>query len=257
MAIARFFHNVDLFITMTTNPEWPEIRQQLLPGQTSYDRPDLVARVFKLKLGEFLTDILKRGIFGRVSAHLYVVEFQKRGLPHIHLLLILHKEDGIRSPGDIDSCVAAHWPNPEEHPSLFQTVKSCMIHGPCGNINPNTRCMKEGRCTKGYPKPYLETTTVTDDGYPSYATPDDGRCFPVSVRRSTFAVDNRWIVPYNPYLSAKFNCHINVESVASLRTIKYCFKYVHMVHLIISNLIFVIFVKQYVILHESSLVDNS
>jgi helitron helicase-like protein len=63
MAIARFFHNVDLFVTMTTNPEWPEIRQQLLPRQTSYDRPDLVARVLKLKLGELLTDILKRGFF--------------------------------------------------------------------------------------------------------------------------------------------------------------------------------------------------
>src|SRR6266849_5937666 len=40
-------------------------------------------------------------------------------------------------------------------------------------------------------------------------------------------IDNRWIVPYNPFLSAKYNCHTNVESVATFRTMKYCFKYIH------------------------------
>ena len=29
------------------------------------------------------------------------------------------------------------------------------------------------------------------------------------------------------YLSTKYNCHINVESVASFKTLKYCFKYIH------------------------------
>ena len=43
----------------------------------------------------------------------------------------------------------------------------------------------------------------------------------------TVQVDNRWIVPYNPYISAKFHSHINVESVATFRTVKYCFKYIH------------------------------
>ena len=40
----------DLFLTFTCNPKWPEIVANLLPGQTASDRPDLVARVFKLKL---------------------------------------------------------------------------------------------------------------------------------------------------------------------------------------------------------------
>ena len=43
MAMARFFKNIDLLITMTTNPDWIEIQQELLPGQSSYDQPDLVA----------------------------------------------------------------------------------------------------------------------------------------------------------------------------------------------------------------------
>jgi hypothetical protein len=87
--------------------------------------------------------------------------------------------------------------------------------------------MKNGRCSKGYPKPYQEVTSTAQDGYPLYARPNDGQAFPVKVLHTSVEVDNRWIVPYNPYLSAKFNCHINVESVATFKTLKYCFKYIH------------------------------
>jgi hypothetical protein len=87
--------------------------------------------------------------------------------------------------------------------------------------------MKNDRCSKGYPKPFQETTSNTDDSYPLYARPNDGRKYPVKARNLLIDVDNRWIVPYNPYLSTLFNCHINVESVASFRSVKYCFKYIH------------------------------
>jgi hypothetical protein len=40
-------------------------------------------------------------------------------------------------------------------------------------------------------------------------------------------VDNSWIVPYSPYLSAYFDCHINVECAVTVRSIKYPFKYIH------------------------------
>ncbi|KZP22144.1 hypothetical protein FIBSPDRAFT_1018870, partial [Athelia psychrophila] len=45
LALARFFRKIDLFITVTCNPQWPEIQRELLPGQHPSDRPDLVARV--------------------------------------------------------------------------------------------------------------------------------------------------------------------------------------------------------------------
>ena len=88
--------------------------------------------------------------------------------------------------------------------------------------------MQNGHCTKGYPKAFQDITSTNDDGYPLYACPDDGRSFPVTVSGvGTVHVDNRWIVPYNPYFSAKYHSHINVECVATFRTIKYCFKYIH------------------------------
>ena len=89
MALVQHFGRPDLFITMTCNPDWIEIQQELHPRQTPQDRPDLVTRVFIAKLQDLKDQIFKKEIFGIVVAHVFVVEFQKRGLPHIHLLLIL------------------------------------------------------------------------------------------------------------------------------------------------------------------------
>ncbi len=49
----------DIFLTMTCNPNWPEIRRSLLPGQSSQDRPDLCARVFILKLKALMEAIIE------------------------------------------------------------------------------------------------------------------------------------------------------------------------------------------------------
>ena len=37
MAIVRYYTKPTLFITMTTNPQWPEIQCCLAPGQTAMD----------------------------------------------------------------------------------------------------------------------------------------------------------------------------------------------------------------------------
>ena len=42
-----------------------------------------------MKLNAVLDDVYKKGIFGRVVANIHVIEFQKRGLPHAHILIIL------------------------------------------------------------------------------------------------------------------------------------------------------------------------
>ncbi|SGZ23002.1 BQ5605_C022g09573 [Microbotryum silenes-dioicae] len=40
-----------LFITVTCNPEWPEIKAALGPNDKAYNSPDLIARVLKAKSG--------------------------------------------------------------------------------------------------------------------------------------------------------------------------------------------------------------
>ena len=67
MAYVRKFGRSDLIITVTTNPKWPEILESLTPGQQPHDRPDLLVRVFRLKIQNLLK-ILKGGCFGCLEA---------------------------------------------------------------------------------------------------------------------------------------------------------------------------------------------
>ena len=39
--------------------------------------------------------------------------------------------------------------------------------------------------------------------------------------------DNRWIVPYNPYLIRRYKAHINVEVCTTVQAVKYIHKYVY------------------------------
>ncbi|KAJ1257095.1 hypothetical protein BS78_K223300 [Paspalum vaginatum] len=97
-----------------------------------------------------------------------------------------------------------------------------MMHGPCGPAFPCCPCMKNGRCSKRYPKPFQETTTLTEDGFALYKRPNNGRF----VEKGGVRLDNRWVVPYNMYLLKKFQDHINVEWCNKGIFIKYLFKYV-------------------------------
>jgi Helitron helicase-like domain at N-terminus len=199
IAVARHYRGFDLFITFTCNANWPEIKNALLPGQGTADRPDLTVRVFNMYRSALIDEITKHSLFGVVPAYVYTIEFQKRGLPHMHLLLSLSPSSRLSTADDVDSLIRATWPDPEREPTLFAIVKRCMVHGPCGRWNPKSPCMKDGKCSKGFPKPFQSETVMTNDGYPLYARPDDGRSYNVG---NVFA-DNRWIVPYNPYVLAK------------------------------------------------------
>ena len=237
MAILRKFRKPDLFITATCNPKWLEIQQELMPGQTAQDRPDLVARVFKLKKDQLMRDLIAGQIFGRVVAFLWTVEFQKRGLPHVHILLILADHDRLITPEFVDNLVSAEIPpSPAEasneemmkaRQSLEDIVLQNMIHGPCGSVAPNSPCMEQGKCTKGFPKQFVKETSIDpDNNYAKYKrrSPEDGGR---SVQHNGKEINNSHVVPYNAILSQRFNCHINVECCCSTKACKYICKYIN------------------------------
>jgi hypothetical protein len=88
LAIAAAYGNPTFFITMTCNPDWPEIQSQLRPGQDYTDVPVVVVRVFKRKLSLLLQAL--KAMFPNVGRPVYCihcVEFQKPGLPHSHILI--------------------------------------------------------------------------------------------------------------------------------------------------------------------------
>ncbi|KAL3844193.1 hypothetical protein ACJIZ3_001596 [Penstemon smallii] len=225
MALVQKFGKPDLFLTMTCNPAWKEIADNLLPCQKVHDRPDLVARVFRAKLEELKDEIVKKRIFGEVAAYVYTIEFQKRGLPHAHWVIILAARHKIISPTVYDQIISAELPD-GSHPLLRALVVKHMMHGPCGNHNPKNVCMRDGQCKNHYPKDFAASTINGANSYAIYRRRDDGRSVYIKGAR----LDNRWVIPYNPYLLVKFDCHINVEICADIKLVKYLYKYIHKGH---------------------------
>ncbi len=186
LAINRHFGGGDLFITMTANPSWPEIQDALFQGQTASDRPDLVV--------------------------------------HAHIILFLKPHAKLYTPNQIDSLMSSEFP--VDNPELLELIKKFMVHGPCGQYNPTAPCMDRNTCTKGFPKPFLEHTIVTNDSYARTRCSNTGQ----TVNVKEHHLDNQWIVCHSKYLIWKYRCHINVESIASVKAIKYIYKYVYKGH---------------------------
>lgn len=72
-------------ITMTCNGFWPEMQANLLPGQIPLDRPHICNRISKIKLKQLMLD-LTNNLFGTAEYYLTVIELQKRGLVHAHIV---------------------------------------------------------------------------------------------------------------------------------------------------------------------------
>ncbi|GFY19085.1 helitron_like_N domain-containing protein [Trichonephila clavipes] len=142
-----------------------------------------------------------------MKCFMYSIEWQKRGLPHVHLLLWLMEK---LRPNQIEEIISAEIPNLETDRKLYDTVTKNMIPGPCGVLNPSSLCMKDGKCTKKYPRGLLKDTKTKYRVYPLYRcrAPEDGGHTLAQKTRSgiqEILVDNSWIVPYSPLLSKIFN----------------------------------------------------
>ena len=202
---------------------WKEIQEALLPGQSWTDRPDIVCRVFKLKQQEMIRDLhkgtffkTKEGLPWKCKYIIAVVEFQKRGLPHAHILFRLagDEEDMPKRGIDVDNIISGQMPTAssehgdgcdcDDHRGR-RVVQECMMH-----VCSTNACLpKEGPrvCRRRFPKPTdVEETTIDDSGYPVY--------------RRMHADDSN-VVPYNIGALLKYECHINIELVSTAWVIKY------------------------------------
>ncbi|XP_040362560.1 uncharacterized protein LOC112168203 isoform X2 [Rosa chinensis] len=226
MAICRKYGNPDLFITFTCNVKWIEIQRyfQSKPKYRVEDRPDIISRIFKIKLQDMITYIKSGEPFGEVEAYVHTIEFQKRGLPHAHMLFWLKKEYKCYTAIDVDSIISAELPDKNTNPELFNIVSQFMIHGPCGQLNLKSSCMRNGKCSKFFPKPY-NTNTIFESNTPTiYRRRDDHTKF---VVKNGVHIGNNFVVPYNSNLLLRYNAHINVELCSQSMLIKYLFKYIN------------------------------
>nr|XP_027071785.1 uncharacterized protein LOC113696591 [Coffea arabica] len=227
MTLVQHYGKLDIFLTMTCNPSWPEIKNHLLDTDEAQNRPDLITRIFRAKIEQLKEDLFKKHLFGHVAAYTYVIEFQKRGFLHAHFLIILKEQSKMFSPEEYDKIVCAELSDRHKAPYLYSLVIKHMLHGPCGSMNPSNPCMKQNhKCRNNYPKDFSEYTKHEKNSYPIYRRRDDGS--KIYIREHE--LDNRWIVPYNPYLLAKYDCHINVEIYSAIEAVKYIYKYIYKGH---------------------------
>ncbi|XP_024014541.1 uncharacterized protein LOC112088495 [Eutrema salsugineum] len=224
MTTCQHFGFPDLFITFTCNPKWPEITRHLNRHNLKQeDRPDICTQVFKMKLDDLMHRLTKENVLGVVKATIFTIEFQKRGLPHAHIVLFLEAGHKLPTGDDNDKIICAEIPDKDIDPALYEIVEDVMMHGPCGALNKDSVCMAEGKCTKYFPKPFSPITKIDDVGYPIYRRRNDKK---VIVKKG-IGCDNGFVVPYNKSLTLLYRAHINVKWCVQSRSVKYLFKYIH------------------------------
>lgn len=122
----------------------------------------------------------------------------------------------------IDSFVCAEILDPNKDPLGFILVYEFMVHGTCGELNAKCVCMKEGTCSKHFPKEFQKETVLDKDGYAFYKRHDNGQ----RVFKNGKCLSNQWVVPYNLKMLKKYQGHMNVEWCNKAIVMKYLFKYV-------------------------------
>jgi len=91
MTICAWVGYPNLFITFTCNHKWPELVDFLKEHNLKpEDRPDLVSRVFKIKLTQLIKDIKKGSIFGKVKSGKHVFH----GNAHFYFIFHFYKHIG-------------------------------------------------------------------------------------------------------------------------------------------------------------------
>lgn len=214
LALAAQYGPPTFFITMTCNPTWPEIVSQLCPGQTHTHVPLIVVRVFKQKLRrleQLLSSMFPNA--GHIVYFIHSIEFQKRGLPHAHIL-VKYSSDCV-SPSAIDAVVSAELPT---DPTDRLLVEQHMMHKhpPADSRVLARYCQRETdgvrTCRFHYPHPVRSETTVDHGGRVLYR------------RRHE---EDGMVVPHCLPLLRALHCHINFEVANSSHLFQYIFKYIH------------------------------
>ena len=211
---------------MTCNPQWKEVTDNLEPNENPCDRIDLLDRVFKMKLNALVKDIFERHVLGFTVGRIIVVEFQQRGLPHAHILIIMDSSDRPITPDQFDRLFQATIPDAKKEPLLFKRVSSHHTHD-CGL----ELCLDDnGNCRYFFDQhEFCNYTTLYSNERIKWRRPDDGRFITkfCKKRNKNIIFDNRNIVPYNPALLLKYDCHLFFDiCTTKIASVRYIFSYV-------------------------------
>ncbi|XP_031333809.1 uncharacterized protein LOC116163816 [Photinus pyralis] len=227
MALFQRKGKATFMVTSTGNPWWKEVRQHLMRGQKATDRPDIVNRVFFVKINKMRHLIEDKHIFGKVNAFTESLEFQKRGGPHTHRLISLDCPNTSEYVDEYVSAEIPHLPSEDDKSDeaevqrkLRDLVVKYQIHD-CSSF-----CLNEkGKCNKGFPKKFSSETTIYEDRPALYRrrSPDDGGAVHRTAKGRV--ITNASVVAYNPAYLLAWDAHHNVEFCYGTNACKYAVKY--------------------------------
>ena len=179
-----------------------------------------------------MDDLLNKNILGQIRAHSATIEWQKRGLTHAHILIIIKEGSKPRTREEIDGVVHSEIPDKEKNPLLHSVITSNNIHGHSTAYSVLARRGMDKTTTapKDFPKLLPNSIILGNNSFPEYRwrTPNSvGNTHTIKKgSKQEQTIDNRWLVPYNPFLSVRHQAHINVEVVYSVDAVKYLQKYI-------------------------------
>ena len=124
-----------------------------------------------MKKKEFIHDLTVKQVLGVHIAHIAVIEFQKRGVPHCHILIWI--ENFECNCESIDRVICAEIPDRRVDEDLYQLVMDKMIHGPCNDTQSSRHysCREnkiDGQCLRRFPKQFQSCTIFEDACFPFY-----------------------------------------------------------------------------------------
>ena len=179
--------------------------------------------MFQLKLKKLLRDFTERHVLKQIKIHFYVIEFQKRDLSYVYILIINYFINNVISI-NVDNVVSTEIFEKSiidfsEHVKrLYNIVIINMIHKNC-TIETQCRDFKN-ECIKRFPKTLqLESNLNHSSSYSFYL-----RHKRINISKTLW--NNTLIISYNVYFFLKFNVYINVEICTSIKSITYLYKYV-------------------------------
>jgi hypothetical protein len=232
LVIASELEAPTVFITLTCNQTWPEIQEALLPGQTAFDRPDVVCRVFKARLEAFLNNLNEGKYFDTLDENgdvlirrevvymMYSIEYQNRGLPHAHIIVKLRYAPDLSDPAAcsrfVDEFLTCEMPVVDEMSSeddirYHKIVDKNLVHN-CVRNAVNGCLDENGICTKGFMHTcVLEHTEFDGKGHAKYK-----RLKEADLR----------VVPHSRQAVLDYDGHMYWDWCANAYTVMYLYKYI-------------------------------
>jgi hypothetical protein len=171
-----YFGKSDFFIIFTVNPFWKEIRNNLFNNQNSFNRLDIITRVFRAKLKYFIYLIRNGYTFGLYRIIIYIIKYQKRKLLYAYFFIFLNGGHAFSESERIDSVIYTKFPDRTLNPDKFliSIIKKMIIHNIYGFLNFNTSYIikknpsESVKYTKYYSRPFNTEIIVNKNSYPQY-----------------------------------------------------------------------------------------